>query len=495
MVEKAKVERVKGNETTEQDKLVIYLRKIFGTSPSKTDKNTLAGEGISETVLLDWLADIPVLARVKAKRKKGKSLSGGEWCLLVGHKIGNGFGHGFKLLLKLFKPFIKFGHWVWKMVIEALKELGIYKYAKAIFTLVVVAIAIWFTWEAFHYGVMRPVEMIWSKIHHQSVVTEESPTPVPTPQPEVSTLMSLANSAMTHLKPKPTSIPTPTVIYQPSVLFTNTVYDPKLLEQEIAAVPANSVIKAYPLQPDETMPGDLAASRLQDLTNSDKYTMKLGSGTEKVLSVMPSATNFTLNYKSTDVISIFGGSQGQLNFFWEDVKYIHSDEIDVETKVPSVMYQCSLIVSDSKDALTIQCATADDLKHLVSTMEYFIRNSRLGHDAQPGSMPYSNQGLQLNGDCVVEKLWANSPVDQAGVQLGDMLWSLEKDQFYPPDRKKLEAGLDAMQPGPHTLFIASNADFTKAESDSSFGRASSLNPKRRAVSLNLPHFYENDVER
>jgi S1-C subfamily serine protease len=39
-------------------------------------------------------------------------------------------------------------------------------------------------------------------------------------------------------------------------------------------------------------------------------------------------------------------------------------------------------------------------------------------------MPYSLQGLRLTNDGVVDKLWADSPADKAGLQLGDHLWSI-----------------------------------------------------------------------
>ncbi|HXL73252.1 MAG TPA: hypothetical protein VN963_06455, partial [bacterium] len=89
----------------------------------------------------------------------------------------------------------------------------------------------------------------------------------------------------------------------------------------------------------------------------------------------------------------------------------------------------------------------------------------------------------------VEKLWADSPMGKAGVALGDMVWSLEKNAFYPPGRKKLEAGLNGLQPGPHALFIAANADFIKAQGDVSFKRAGSLNPKRASLIVEIPPMY------
>ncbi|HXL74139.1 MAG TPA: hypothetical protein VN963_11005, partial [bacterium] len=93
------------------------------------------------------------------------------------------------------------------------------------------------------------------------------------------------------------------------------------------------------------------------------------------------------------------------------------------------------------------------------------------------------QGLRLNNDGVVTTLWAGSPVDTAGVKVSDMIWSLGKNEQVPQDHKKLETQLAALAPGQHTLYIANNADFTKAQSDVAFNRASSLNPKRHKVLL------------
>ncbi len=274
-------------------------------------------------------------------------------------------------------------------------------------------------------------------------------------------------------------------VYQPAISFAplaspaQTLYDPKLLEQEIAALPKNCIVKAFPVLPDEGMPGDLAVSRLQDLTDADKYTMKLGGGTEKIMSISPTTTNLIVNYKSADALGVFLDGSGQLNFFWEDVKYIHTDEVDVETKTPSVIYQCSLVVSGSKNPLTIQCASTEDLDHLVSTMQYFIRSSRLGRDTTLAGMPYPYQGLALNNDGVVEKLWAQSPMDKAGVVLGDHLWSVGKVISEKQSRNDLEKGLQSAS----TFYLATSAEWEKALLARDPAQANSFRPKLRKIAL------------
>ena len=286
---------------------------------------------------------------------------------------------------------------------------------------------------------------------------------------------------------------------------TRTQYDPKLFELEIAAIPKNSIVKDYPMTPDEGMPADLAVSRMQDLTDADKYTMMIGGSKQIIKTVNATNSTLTISYKSTDPFDVLGGGKDPLNFFWEDLKYIHVDEIDVisarsptanavgdgsGTQQPNIIYQCSLVVSGAKYPLTIQCASAGDLEHLVSTMEFFIRTSRLAHDTALAGMPYPSQGLRLNNDRVVEKLWSNSPADK-GLSLGDHLWSVGKPTSEQQEKKVLEAGLSPNQGGlsslPVTVFVASgldwdNAQMTARQSDST---NNVIHPKLRKVVISL----------
>ncbi len=493
LLEKAKVEKAGGDgQTKDREKLEKYLGKIY-LSPSQLKDSVVSGKdfSFSETMMLDWLSDIPVIAQIKSKVKKGKPVTKGEVVLLWLHKAGEITGRLVKRILKLFKPFFKIIHWVWKLMIDVLKEVGLYKYAKALFVFAALFTVCWFVWETFNYGFMRPVEFIWSKIagsHYlepaqsRPVSQLEASTEMSSPTPAVSTLVPPVDRAMVHLKPKPTVIPT----YRPSIAFKMTDFDPKLLEQEIAAIPANSVIKNYVFQPDEGMPADLAVSRLQDLTDADKYTMMIGSGKQKILSVTPSNTNFIITYKSTDPLGLFGNSSGTMNIFLEDIQYIHINEIDCSsprsgTQQPNIIYQCSLVVSGAKNPLTIQCASAEDLGHLVSTLEYFIRQSRLGHDAQPGGMPYPSQGVKLNNNHVVTLLWAKSPMDLAGVGLGDHFWSVGKITSVQQSLKDLEEGIQTL---PATFFVVSPAEWEKAQTAAQKpGSDSSIHPKLRKVYL------------
>jgi hypothetical protein len=261
------------------------------------------------------------------------------------------------------------------------------------------------------------------------------------------------------------------------------------LEQEIiAALPKNCIVKSFPVLTDEGMPGDLAVSRIQGVTDPDKYTLIIDGDKKTIVNIATTTTNLIINCKSTDPLN-FNGS-GPFNVFWEDVLYIHTDEIDISGENPSQYFHCTLIGSGAKNALTFQCNRADDLKHLVSALEYFIRNSRLspsggglGHDTALAGMPYLYQGLSLNNDCAVEKLWANSPMDKAAVSLGDHFWSIGKVTSERQSRNDLEAGLQSL---PVTFFTVSLAEWERALTAARVpGQSNGFRPKLRKVILSL----------
>jgi len=263
-----------------------------------------------------------------------------------------------------------------------------------------------------------------------------------------------------------------------------TVEDPKILDLEIAALSDNVVLKDHPMAPDESMPGDVASSRMQDITDPDKYTMMIGSGKQTIQSVSAGNTTLSIYFKSEDPLGGFwGGAKSPLNFLWEDVRYIHINEIDHFPQPgapPEIKYQIGLVIKGAKIPLILQCGSTDDLENLVSTMEYFIRHSRLAHDAQPAGMPYPYQGLVLNNDCVVNKLWAESPMDKAGLTLGNHLWSVGKVTSERQSRSDLEADLKTV---PVTFFTASASEWDRAMHDRNSSLSNSFRPKLRKVIL------------
>ena len=480
LLEKAEAERIQGKETTAQENLDKYLQKLYSSnSSSKNLQNTSGSKrGFSETIMLDWLADISVIAQIKSKIKKGKPITRGEVALLWLHKAGEIVGHGIKGFLKLFKPFFKIIHWAWKMVIEALKELGIYKYAKAIMTLVVLIAVIWFAWAAFHYGVIRPVEMIWSKIH---IFSHSESAPAPSPSASIPTPAPQTPISVGFGQQKRVSRPVlETQKYQPSIPFQPSVEDPLIHEDEIEAIKPKSHVNDHSVIPDEGIPGDVAVSRLRDLADPDKYTMKIGKDKQAVLSANVTTTGLTINYKSPDLFgAVTGSGGGQWNALWEDINAIHVSEIVSENNGPVTYFQISAITEGAKIPLTFQCATKANLQHLVSALEYFIRNSRLGHDAQPGGLPYPNQGMVLNNDVVVDKLWTNSPADKAGVDLGDHLWCIGKITSEQQSKKDLEAGL----PSASILYVVSPEEWIKAQTAVNSRVTNIFRPKLRKVTI------------
>jgi len=120
-------------------------------------------------------------------------------------------------------------------------------------------------------------------------------------------------------------------------------------------------------------------------------------------------------------------------------------------------------------------------------MEYFVRHSRLGRDTALAGMPYPTQGVRLSGDCVVEKLWAGSPMDKAGTGLGDHLWSVGIITSELQSRKDLEAGLSPNLGGlsslPVTFFAASPSEWDKAAIARGPSSSNAIHPKLRKVIL------------
>jgi hypothetical protein len=138
-------------------------------------------------------------------------------------------------------------------------------------------------------------------------------------------------------------------------------------------------------------------------------------------------------------------------------------------------------------------------------MQYFIRSSRLARDTALGGMPYRLQGLVLNNDLVVDKLWANSPASnavsyietaqpnhvaqldasqqvKAGVVLGDHLWSVGKTTGDQQEKKDFEKGLSAL---PVTLFVTSDSEWNKALIAKNSNMTPTFRPKLRNVLLAL----------
>jgi hypothetical protein len=518
-------------KTIHRDKLKALLEKITVKAESGEDsegKSSLKKTGIwsskrtqksksknNPSWLWESMVGIKFMNQLRSKAKKGELTNTDKILVILYRIFVEPFGSLFKHLGKLIgKMAIGF----WHSVEEALG-----KTAKGILDFVLpilfIGLFIWGILALFHFAVVSPLHWIENKIgsvfHHGDVTSEPAAVPTPVPPTVRSEKLEVRNS---NLKPKTpnSSLPTsnsPVVTYQPAVSFAppaspaqtlspqkppgisspaGTQYDLVTFETEIAAIPRNSIVKDYPLTPDETMPGDLAASRLQDLTNADKYTMKIGGDTQKIASVSSSNNTLMITFKSSDVFGNLVNGSNQPTFFWEDVNTVHINEISPQKNTgissqsgtqDTSVYQCSLIVSGSKIPLTIQCARPEDLEHLVSTLEYFIRHSRLGHDAQPAGLPYPTQGLRFAGsENAVNLLWANSPADKAGLKLGDRLWSVGKVSNEQQSKDVFEKSLKTL---PVTLFTVSPADWDEALVAKNNGSSKFFSPKLKKVIFNL----------
>jgi len=150
-------------------------------------------------------------------------------------------------------------------------------------------------------------------------------------------------------------------------------------------------------------------------------------------------------------------------------------------------------------------ATNKDLARKLETLE-----KRVGaQDTALAGMPYPYQGLELNNDGVVDKLWADSLMDtgsdmepaqpnrvaplsgtgqleasqqvKAGVSLGDHFWSIGKVAFQRQSRSDLEAGLKTL---PVTVFVASASEWDRAMKART-NVANSFRPRLRKVVLSL----------
>ena len=478
-------------QTTYQDELRALLKK--GTAESeenedsekkgKAGKKTKSASQNEPSLFWEWMLGVKFMSQLKAKAKKGELTTNDKILILVDKglvkPLGWVFGNFGKLLKKMAKG-------LWHAVEEAAGKT-VKKILEVVLPLLFIAAIIWAVLAFFHFAVISPLHWIEHKIgsmfHHTDTSPEQTPIPAPVSAPPPVTAQTSLSKSLGQPKRTPQNVASVRV-YQPAISFVPSVEDPKILDLEIDALSDKVVLKDHPLSPDESMPGDVASSRMQDITDPDKYTMMIGSGKQTIQSVSAGNTTLSIYFKSEDPLGGFwGGAKSPLNFLWEDVRYIHINEIDHFPQPgapPEIKYQIGLVVKGSKIPLTLQCGSPDDLENLVSTMEYFIRHSRLAHDAQPAGLPYPYQGLVLNNDCVVDKLWADSPMDKAGVTLGYHLWSIGKVTSEKQGRNDLEAGLSTL---PVTFFVASASEWDRALHDRNPSLANSFSPKLRKVSL------------
>jgi hypothetical protein len=309
-------------------------------------------------------------------------------------------------------------------------------------------------------------------------------TPVPTLEPTVLPTPIPTQVSSLPKKEKPSA----PVTVQNNLASSAWVPDEETqtnLESEFAALPKNSLVEPLSFQPNTGIEGAMAARRLQDLTDPEKYTFFIGHDAQKVTVVYADTTSLNITYQN-GLIGLVTGGTSKLDFYWEDVRAVHCCQINISSRpgVSQKIYQCSLVLADAKQPFVAQCASATNFGRLVSALEFWIQASGNKAIAVTG-LPYMDQGLLLNNDRVITQVWAKSPADVAGLKCGDHLWSIEKNLPEQTNKEKLLAGLQSLTPGPHALFTVSSAEWEKAKSDLMTKNNMTPNPKRQKVQLLL----------
>jgi len=253
-----------------------------------------------------------------------------------------------------------------------------------------------------------------------------------------------------------------------------------LLEQAIATFPSNRVIKPIPVTPDSSIGSLMATNRVGDLAVEGEYSLRVGQSGEKVTSVTPSATGLVIVTQG-DLILGGGSSQG---FYWEDVQVIYTAELDSkEDGKTKPLYYFFLYATNLNQPLVVQCNTTNNLNHLVSAFEYFIKSAQ-GKYVPVTAMPYLNQGLVLGDENKITALWAGSPADQAGLTFKDHVWAITGSQ--PQTKTDLEAALQALPSGKQTIEVVTGNDWQTARAKESREHNSKLEPKLTEVELVVP---------
>ncbi len=429
---------------------------------------------------------------IKQKKESRKRLKNNEYLARAGHFAGKGAHWIWKHVLKLLKETLRF---FWRTFREAVKGLArplggtFNKAAQFIFSVGLILAILWVAYESlFHPGkvtgeikraLLWPVHWIASKAEPTTTAKQEAIEPISpstraseekrTPRPDKR--LVAGKPEVTEHQPNHQAISS-----QP---WNNDTEDKSYLEGEYAPIARFSKISAFPVQPDQEMTGDMGTRRTEDLANPEKYTLMVGHDRQKIQSVSPSLSGLTLTYGDSLGLGGLMGGPSKMELYWEDIKAIHCDEIKTGAKV---LYQCGLVVNGLNHPFTVQCATGDGLRHLVSALEFWIRAATKGKEAPIAGLPYLTQGLRMDEAGKILLLWAGSPADLAALRLGDVIWSLDSDAK-APQGKPLEAALETLTPGRHDLYVVAADDWGNGPPPRNFRNAPNFNPKRRKVEL------------
>jgi hypothetical protein len=331
-------------------------------------------------------------------------------------------------------------------------------------------------WYIHQHGTWVAVRMVESKLFPKTETT-----PVTTPEPTaVTTAVPTTVPTKTVSVSKPKSVPQ-AVIAQQALLAKPWVPDEETqtnLESEFAALPKFSLVESLSFQPNTGIEGAMAARRLQDLTDPDKYTFFIGHDAQKVTNVYADTTSLNITYQN-GLIGLVTGGTSKMDFYWEDVRAVHCCEIQSPNGPKGKkLFQCSLVLADAKQPFVAQCSSATNFGRLVSALEFWIQASGNKAIVVTG-LPYMNHGFLMNNDRVVTQVWAKSPADVASLKPGDHLWSTGTNTRDQQNTKLLLSALQSE--GPLTLFTVIPAEWEKAKAAMMQKNGNDMNPKRQKI--------------
>jgi ParB/RepB/Spo0J family partition protein len=310
------------------------------------------------------------------------------------------------------------------------------------------------------------------------------PAPIPTQPPAaVSSAPESKKAKVVAAKSQPESPKenndTSTGAQGPNA-FNGDSTDLALLQSAIAALPVNCVVKFFPVTPDSSMNPLMAVNRVGDLAVESEYSLRVGQGGRKITSVTPSATGLTIVTEGGLPLGGFFGGGSAIGFYWEDVLNIYCDELDTPS---GKIYQFVLIATNLNQPLVVQCYTPNNLKHLVSALEYFIKSAQ-GKYVPVTGMPYLNQGMVLGDEGKITALWAGSPAEKAQAQIGDHLWAVNGSAHQTPSA--LEAQLQALPSGSQEMEVVTSKDWDREVEKENRLHSKQLRPNLLDLELDVP---------
>ncbi len=421
------------------------------------------------------------VAHTRSQVKSGSKPTPSQSLQLIGH-VALAIG---KFLLKalvwawdkFWKAVKSSAHAVWGLLKRVIGKTGE--------TLLQLGLLVLLGWMAYSYFTHHNFGLGWLKDHlfpNKPQKVEQANNPPPIPVVEKPAAKGPAPQRPTTHKPTlQTNLPPQS--YLPSHAWQASDETIETLEAEIASIPRPSTIKDYPVTPDGAINPDMAGRRTGDIQNPDKYSMKVGKDTQKILTLMPNMSSLVLTYQGDNPLGGLLGGPNKMEFYWEEVRAIHTCQVDVIANPPHTLYQCSLLVSGLKVPFTLQCATKEDLAHLVSALEFWIRNAQGGKNAPVGGLPYLHQGVLLGEGDRVDGEWEESPVMSSGLISGDRLWGVDQITRTQSGTKELEDQLQNLNSGSHILFAINPSEWDKLAGSWNKRGVKPYNPKLEKLQL------------